>query len=73
MMAYPKEIKELGLTWQSVYSESDPMSFIDLLYAQAYFAGQFSNRMQIDEARTVFLTWLEKKHSPTAKSKSGDK
>lgn len=72
-MAYPKEIKELGGVWQSIYSESDPMSFIDLLGANAYFAGQFGIKIPVDEIRTVFLTWLEKKYLPTNKSLTVDK
>jgi hypothetical protein len=57
-MAYPKEIKELGEPWTSVYSLKDPMEFIDMLAANNYISGQFDNKMPVAETRTVFLTWL---------------
>lgn len=65
-MAHPKEIKELGDLWASIYSIKDPIEFIDLLCANSYFAGSFGNKIPVDQTRTVFRLWLERKYAPQA-------
>lgn len=40
--------------------QKDPTMFIDLLAAQSYFAGQFSNKMPVDSTRRMFDYWLTK-------------
>lgn len=66
-MSYPKQIKNLGEPWTSIYSVKDPMQFIDLLATNSYFAGTFNNKVPVTQTRMVFLTWLEKRERKAQK------
>lgn len=68
-MAHPKEIKELGELWASIYGITDPMQFIDMLGVNLYVAGQFGNKIPVEQTRTVFILWLERKYAHKKASK----
>jgi len=68
-MAHPKEIKELGEPWTSIYSIKDPIMFIDMLAANSYFAGGLGNKMPVEITRTLFSFWLARHDTPKVKRK----
>ena len=56
---------------QQILSEDDPVSFIDLLAAKSFFAGNLGGKMPVSETREVFMRWLEadrKKHELQART-----
>lgn len=55
-----KSLEEmLPPVFKEILKEKDPDQFIDLLCAQNYFAGNFNNKIPVDNNRIVFELWLE--------------
>lgn len=58
------ELEQVPEPYKEIVKIVDPIQFIDLLCASHYFAGEFHNKIPVEQARLVFTLWLEKHDQP---------
>jgi len=54
------ELETLDTVYRDIVKVKDPIMFIDLLCTSSYFAGQFGNKVPVEQTRACFKLWLAK-------------